>query len=75
MNKQRYTAIHNYISTEDLLKKLGYRTRTPRIGSLGRKIMEASKNHRSVSWLKYQLDTYFKDLRAKRKGNNNKNGN
>lgn len=71
------TAIHDYLSFEDLLEKLGYRTYKPRIGSLGRSLLEASKNQRSNNFLKKYWDSYFKKLRQQRKfkGKRNTNGN
>lgn len=64
-----------FLSYEELFEKLGYKKQyKPRIGNVGRAIMEASKSHRSISWLKTQLDTYFEKLRGhkKNKGNENK---
>lgn len=66
MRYNRY-AQPDFISYEELFEKLGYKKQyQPQIGSVGRAIMEASKNHRSVNWLKNQLDTYFERLRGKR---------
>lgn len=53
-------AIHDYIDYEDLLKKLGYKSYKPRIGTLGRALLEASKNQRSDNFLKRYWDSYFK---------------
>lgn len=65
-------AIHDYIDFEDLLKKLGYKNYKPRIGTLGRALLEASKNQRSDNFLKRYWDSYFKKLRQQRKGQNKK---
>lgn len=62
----KYTAIHDYISHEDLLEKSGYTTYKPAFGSLGKALLEASKNHRSIKWLKNHLDAYFNKLRNKK---------
>lgn len=65
-------AIHDYIVYEDLLKKLGYRTYKYRIGTLGRALLEASRNQRSNNFLKKHWDSYFKKLRQQKKGQNKK---
>lgn len=73
MNKYRYTQ-PDFVSYEELFEKLGYKkTYQPKIGSFGRALMEASKNHRSVSWLKNQLDTYFEKIRGNKKNRGNEN--
>jgi len=64
--------IHDYIDYADLLKKLGYKSYRPRIGTLGRALLEASKNQRSDNFLKRYWDSYFKKLRQQRKGHNKK---
>lgn len=65
----------DFLTYEELFEKLGYKKiYQPKIGNVGRAIMEASKNHRSISWLKNQLDTYFEKLRGHKK-NNDKNEN
>ena len=69
MKKNKYKQ-PDYITYEDLLEKLGYKKYKPKIGNLGRAIMDASKNHRSVNWLKNQLDAYFENLRGKRNNQN-----
>lgn len=69
----KYTAIHDYISHEDLLEKSGYTTYKPAFGSLGKALLEASKNHRSIKWLKNHLDTYFNKLRNNKKNSRNRN--
>ena len=69
----KYEAIHDYISFEDLLEKSGYETYKPTFGSLGKALLEASKNHRSVKWLKNHLDNYFTKLRQDRKNRKNEN--
>lgn len=71
--KKYQSAEHNYISNEDLIEKLGYKVVKPRITGLGKAIMEASKHHRSISWLKNQLDVYFRKLRKEKA--KHKNGN
>lgn len=65
MNK--YKPINDYQTHDELFQKLGIKEYQPKIGNVGRAIMEASKNHRSIGWLKNQLDTYFDKLREQRK--------
>lgn len=72
-----------YITMEDLKEKLGYKkSYRPRTGTLGRAMVEAlikelkEGNHRSVGWLKYQLDELYKKDKHrfnKKKGRNAKN--
>lgn len=64
--------IHNYINYEDLKEKLGYRTYKPRLGVLGKALLEASKKQKANNFLKRYWDSYFKKLRQKRKGQTNK---
>ena len=74
MKRSSKYAQPDFISYEELFEKLGYKkTYQPRIGNLGRAIIEASKSHRSISWLKRQLDTYFEKLRGHKKNNGNEN--
>jgi hypothetical protein len=73
MRYNRYTQ-PEFISYEELFEKLGYKKQyQPRIGNVGRAIIEASKNHRSIDWLKNQLDTYFDKLRGQKKNKGNEN--
>jgi len=65
-----------YLDFEDLKEKLGYRTYKPKMGSVGRALLKATKdgNHRSVGWLKHQLDEVFKKQRlAQENRKNNRN--
>lgn len=62
---KRYTTEHNYITSEDLLEKLGYRVYKPKLGSLGRELVKTG--NRSVGWLKKQLDLMFKKVRKEAK--------
>ena len=74
MSKQYKREQPEFVSYEELFEKLGYKkSYQPKIGNLGRAIMEASKNHRSVSWLKEQLDAYFEKIRGSKKSNKNEN--
>lgn len=75
MGKKNYRAILDYTNYEDLLKKAGYFEKKPKVGVLGKALAEASKNHRSIKWLKNHLDTYFNKLRQEKKdkGKNEKN--
>ena len=65
---------HEYINFEDLLIKLGYRQYKPRIGTLGKALLAASKGQRSDNFLKRYWDSYFRKLRQdkKRKSNGSK---
>ena len=72
---RKQEAIRDYLSHEDLLQQLGYNFYKPKTGSLGRAIIQASKNHRSIGWLKNQLDTYFKRQNKNKKGKKKHNGN
>mgnify|MGYP003292812814 CR=1 FL=1 len=49
-----------FLTYEDLKEKLGYKTYTPKIGSLGKALIKAAKsNHRSIGWVNKQLDLLF----------------
>lgn len=63
-----------YLTYEDLKEKLGYKTYKPRIGMLGRALIKASKeeNHRSIGWLKKQLDELFRKQRQEQKNEKRK---
>lgn len=66
------------VDFEDLREKLGYKIYKPRIGSVGKALYKAIKegNHRSIGWLKNQLDELSKKDRQvyKKKGKRYKNG-
>lgn len=68
--KNKYVTEHNYIGFEDLLQKLGYRRYIPKLGSLGKALLEASKNQRSNNFLKKYWDSYFRKLRQEKKRKN-----
>lgn len=72
MSRKNVKVIRDYLDFEDLIKKSGYKVYKPKIGSVGRALIKASKSHRSIGWLKNQLDAYFRSLRQNKKG---KNGN
>jgi hypothetical protein len=63
------------IDFDDLKEKLGYKTYKPRIGTLGQALIQATKgeHHRSIGWLKHQLDELFRKDRQKHK-KKNRNG-
>lgn len=71
------------VDFEDLKEKLGYKTYKPRIGNVGRALIKLSKegNHRSIGWLKHQLDELYRKDKQKmnkkkdRKHHNGKNKN
>lgn len=48
-----------------------------KLGDFGRALAKASREHRSASWLKNQLDVFFNKLRSEKstnKGNFKRNG-
>ena len=57
-----------FLDFTDLKEKLGYTTRKPKVGSLGRALIKASKesNQGSIKWLKNHLDTFFKKNRQQK---------
>lgn len=62
-----------YTDFEELKERLGYKTYKPKIGNLGKAIIKYSKegNHRSINWLKSQLDELYKQQKKKNnKGQN-----
>lgn len=71
------------VDFEDLREKLGYKIYKPRIGSVGKALYKAIKegNHRSIGWLKNQLDELYRKDKQKmnkkkdRKHHNGKNKN
>lgn len=67
MKNKRDKPIHNYIGYEDLLQKLGYKTYKPKLGTLGRALLKASKNQKPDNFLKKYWDIYFKKLRHRRR--------
>lgn len=67
-------AIHDYITFEDLYEKAGYKVHKPKVNSFIRALMEYSKNHRSIKWVKTYLDSYFDNLRKQKKDKNKQNG-
>jgi hypothetical protein len=76
MRFKKYTAIHDYINHNDLLQKLGYREYKSKVGGLGKAMLEAcrkSEDYRSISWLKHQLNSYFKKLKEEKKNKKVKN--
>lgn len=58
----------DYITMEDLKESLGYirPKKYKAVGDVGKVLLEASKNHRSIKWLKEHLDTYFDKLREEK---------
>lgn len=58
-----------YSDFNDLRAKLGYKVYTPRIGSLGKALLRASKekHQRSIGWLRHQLDELFRKQRQEDK--------
>ena len=70
MSKTNYEPIKEYINFEDYLQKAGYRQYKPKVGSLGKALIEASKHQGRSSFLNKMLDVYFKKLRQKKKAKN-----
>lgn len=67
MSKTNYEPIKEYINFEDYLQKAGYRQYKPKVGSLGKALIEASKHQGRSSFLNKMLDVYFQKLRQKKK--------
>ena len=67
MSKTNYESIKEYINFEDYLQKAGYRQYKPKVGSLGKALIEASKHQGRSSFLNKMLDVYFQKLRQKKK--------
>ena len=67
MSKKNYEPIRDYISSEDFLDKAGYRRYKPKVGILGKALIEASKHQGRSSFLNRMLDVYFKKLRQQKK--------
>jgi len=59
-----------YTSYEDLFEKLGYRKYIPKLGSLGKALLNASRGQRSDNFLKRYWDSYFTKLRQQKRKNN-----
>ena len=52
------------VDFDDLRRKLGYKVYEPKIGSMGRALIKASKNKSKVGrWIKNSLDIFFKKER------------
>ena len=64
----------DYLTNEDLIQKLGYKTYKPKLGELGRAITEASKANPQQTWLKHQLDRMFEAVRRRTSTTNGKKG-
>lgn len=60
----------SYVSTDEMLKDLGYKTVTPTIGSLGQALMQASRENPDCKWLREHEDNFFRELRRERKQRN-----
>lgn len=67
MSKTNYEPIKEYVNFEDYLQKAGYRQYKPKVGSLGKALIEASKHQGRTSFLNKMLDVYFQKLRQKKK--------
>ena len=63
---KKYIAEHNYITHQDLLQKLGHKEYKPKLGGLGRALIEAA-NQGSIGWMKKQLDLMFKKVREEKR--------
>ena len=56
------------LDTTEMIEKLGYTTpKKPKIGNVGKALMEASKENKDCKWAKEQLDTMFSKLRKEEK--------
>lgn len=77
MSKKNYEPIRDYISMEDFLDKAGYRRYKPKVGILGKALIEACRSAKSTgnsskhqgrsAFLNRMLDVYFKKLRQQKK--------
>lgn len=63
----KYKPIRDYINFGDCLEKSGYWQYKPKIGSLGKALIEASKHQGRSTFLNKMLDVYFKKLRQQKK--------
>jgi hypothetical protein len=77
MKKKFYTSEQSdYITPEDLIKKLGYKSQTPdrglsvtdiRVNGRGETVLSlASANTYEISWLEKQLNKHFKIRKPKK---------
>lgn len=66
MSKYNNEPIKDYINFEDYLRKAGYRRYKPKVGSLGRALIKASKHQGRSSFLNRMLDVYFEKLRQQK---------
>lgn len=62
------------IDFEDLKEKLGYKVYKPRLGTLGKALLEAGKNQRSDNFLKRYCDSYFRKLRQRKRSKRTEKG-
>ena len=74
----KYESITDFNSYEELFERLGNKQHKPKIGSLGKALIEASKRYGRSAFLTKMLDAYFNKLRHKqykkhKKETNNKN--
>ena len=67
MSKPKYQTIHDYINFEDFLEKAGYWQYKPKVGSLGRALMEASKHQGRSAFITKMLDVLYKKMRQDKK--------
>lgn len=72
MKNRKQITEHNYINNEDLLKKLGYKFSTSKLGSLGRALIKAGKQVKGLEWLNKQVDTMFRKVRQEKNGQKGK---
>ena len=71
----KHEPIRDYINFEDYLQKAGYRQYKPKVGSLGKALIDASKHQGRSSFLNRMLDVYFKKLRQQKKNRQKENFN
>ena len=76
MSKRRkYEPITDYLDFTDLIKKAGYKVYEPKLGNVGRALIKASKAHRSIGWLRNQLEGCLKKQQKNKKDRNDKKKN
>ena len=68
IQRQDLTPMEEANAYNQLIEKLGYTTpHKPKIGNVGKALMEASKENKDCEWAKKQLDTMFTKLRKENK--------
>ena len=61
------TEVKSYLTVAEVIEKSGYKVNKPKIGSLGKALMAASREHSEEKWLKTQIDIMFSGIRREEK--------